>query len=1357
MNNRKVIDVSGLKNLISLDISQLKYVCPIVFFFFISTSLAQQREIFKLTPEHGLSHSTVYDIIQDKEGFIWIATGEGLDKYDSHTIYTYRNEAIGQGFTQIKALQTIGDNLLVGTNKGLYSYNPSLDNFCLLNDSNVAIGSINRLYCSEDKKIYICSKNGLFTINATNYIESVFRDKNVRAVCDYRADVYFVALDDQIILINRLGETLKSYKYPERPNAPSPSGFYVSPTLFKDKGGDIWLGSLRGLFRYDPEADKFIYESFAGEPNQLEANVVRAIAEDEDDLLWIGTEYGVYVYNRTTRKSLHYNQSFYNTPTNLSDKAIHSLYRSKENIMWIGTYFGGLNYAKPVKNGFNKLLPGEVNTSLAGKAISQIIQSKNGKIWLGTEDGGITIYDRKKNSYGYLKHSKTSGPSLSSNNVHALLEDHLGQIWIGTFLGGLNRFDPNTKEIKVYKNERDDTSSISNDHVYSLLQPSPDKLLIGTQYGLNMYDYSTDSFSLHLPETFRDKFIYDLLLDSNGAIWVCTSRSGIFRIDSSGKISNYTAHVSNGLFSNEVIAAYEDSLGQLWFCTYSGGLFKWNPDTQSFLNIGKEQGLANNTVYGILEAKNGYFISTNAGLDFYDGKLSDFTHYTISDGLSSNQFNYNSSYKDNDGWMYFGSVNGVTYFHPDSLKLRNTAVGLHFTGLKIFNEDVAISEKSVLKKHINKLDTLTLKHNENAITIEFTEIDHIAEGDNSYAYYLEGYESDWIYGGENRSAKYTNLPHGEYIFHLKSQNNASAGSRLGNKKLFIQILPPFWLTNWAYAIYVFLFLCIVYSSYRFLRFIQNKNLALQLERLEKEKMQEINHHKLNFFTFISHEFKTPLTLIIAAIEELSVNISLSGDHYSFFSIKQNAKKLHHLVQQLIKFRKVEADHERLELSKGDVVLFLSDTFYAFNPLFNHKKLTASFSSNTKESTSYFDAEKLETIVSNLLSNAIKNTKPLGKIEMKICISKNSDYIKITISDTGKGLSDYDRKNLFIPFESQSKKDKTGSGIGLALVKSLVVFLEGTINFDSIPEKGSVFSVNLPLHQNPRELSDIVQIDGNKSMDVPSDLIISNEIYDNSIPQYIKTPEGNKNFSMLIVEDNRELITFLHKHFSTAYKVMMAKNGKDALAKMQKIKPDIILSDIRMPSMDGFTLCKIVKQSEKTSHIPFLMLTGQSDEKDKLNGLEFGANAVIDKPFNIKELDLLVKNLLASNNNLQERFSSILQKKSDQIPKNNKDREFLLKITDLVEAHYENPDFSTGKLSELVGISRSLLHVKMTELTGKSTSKFIKNIRMEKASVLLQEGYSVSEVAFMVGYEPSYFSRAFKKHFKTPPSKYLPDN
>lgn len=1314
---------------------------------------SQQHEFFKVLPEQGLSHSTIRSITKDKDGFVWIATLEGIDKFNGTTIKTYPRNELGVDCTVIRSLLVTVDDLYAGYNNGVLKYNIELDKFVPIESKDYVVGTVNNLYYGSNELVYICSQKGLFSVDSDNFFNKIVQNENIRAICEYKTNIFFIATNDNILLINSFGEIIKEYDYPEKPDAPSRKGAYGRPTLFKGSDSNIWLGTLQGLFKYNFNEDIFQYVEFIGGNERIESFAIRAINEDNYDNLWIGTENGLFVYGKSTGEIIHYGQSFQNNPYTLSDRSIHSLFIDDNDTFWIGTYFGGVNYTKSNQIGFQNLTPNDFFPSINGKAISDLIEVGKEDIWIATEDGGITIFNREKKTFEYLIHDDENKNTISSNNIHALFEDNRNNIWIGTFLGGLNKYNISSKEIKLYKNEEDNESSISNDHIYSLLQLDNENLLVGTQFGLNVYNYDLDSFSLYKPEYFQDKFIHDMLIDIRGDLWICTSENGIFKVAiEKDEVINYSQTTEmNSISENEINAIYEDSLGNLWFCTYNDGLIKWDSELEKFSTIKKADGLSNNTIYGILEATGkGYYISTNSGLNFYSPELSDIKHYDEAAGISSEQFNYKAYLKDSDGWLYFGSLNGLTYFHPDSLKVFKKNNNIRFSSLKVFNKEVEIGKESILHKHIDKIDTLHLKHNQNAITIEYVQLDYSNNSKNQYSYFLEGYETDWQNVENNTSATYTNLPPGNYKFHVKlTEDKENDGlSRL----LVITISPPFWQTDWAYFLYTVFFLLIAFSTFKLISFIQQKNVAIQLERVQKEKIEELNQHKLNFFTFISHEFKTPLTLIIAAVDKLN-RTSFSEDSNNLVSIKKSARKLHHLVQQLLTFRKIETDHAKMNLSSGDIVLFIRDTFSTFSPLFKVKQHKALIETNTESFNCYFDAEKIETILSNLISNAIKYTKPFGKITLTLKIteptkSQKNSFIKISISDTGSGIKKETQENMYIPHFTTEKASKYASGIGLALVKSLVDLLNGKISYSSTVGKGTSFNIELPLAFEAPKNAQTNVIYGNKKMELPTDLIIEKE-------EQIEAKSINKNgdFTILLVEDNKELINFLYKHFSKSYKVIKAFDGNDALSKIEKSAPDIIISDLKMPNMDGLSLCKILKKSEKTKHIPFILLTGQSYNKQKIESLELGVSAFITKPFNLKELSFTVKNFIDSSKNVQHHFSSLFEKSNHDIPDNNRDKEFLLQVTNLIEANYLDPTFSIQTLSEMAGISRSLLHVKMKKIVGISTSHYILKIRMQKSAQLLREGYSSSEVAYKLGYEPSYFSRVFKKYFEVSPSEY----
>lgn len=1323
-----------------------------------STLVCQNYEFEKLTTKEGLSHSSVFGITQDERGFIWFATREGLNSFDSYNIKSYydknTNSSSNLSDNTINCIISTKYGLYVGTQYGVDKFIPEIDKFQHLTKGDSINGNVLNLYESTEKVIYISTTNGLYKLDDIDNIKQIIKNNYVRAVCNYKNNVLWAALNRKIILINDSGEYIKEYNLSSAFTSSRNNHFNTINKLFKDKDGIVWVGTSNGLFYFDPIQDKFIIADFVSN-TELEENVVRDIAEDQNNNLWLGTENGVLVYNKDTHLSYRINQSFNNDKNTLSDKSVYSIYISKDNIVWIGTYFGGVNFAKLEQAGFLKLDAKANGNFLRGKAVSQITEDMQGSLWFCTEDGGITIIDKHSHDYKYLNISN----GLSSNNIHSICHDNRNNIWIGTFLGGLDCLNKKTGKIKVYKNKIGDSTSISNNYVYALRQDTRGKLWVGTQFGLNIYNYEKDCFEAFKPSIFYDKFIYDILEDKDYNIWICTRFSGIYKYNvTTDNIEHFSTLnlKDNGLKSDQIISVFQDSKGNLWFGSLNGGLIKWITKAKKFKSFTIKDGLPNNNVYGAIEDDNGFIWATsNKGLSKLDPSTEKFTNFNISNGLTTNQFNFKSLYKSSDGTLYFGSINGLVYFNPSDFSFNNQNPNIHFTSLKLFNDDVTIGNKNnILSKDIDFTDTIKLKYSQNVITIEYSGINFKTYGNNEFAYFLEGFENKWNKVGNKTSATYTNLSPGDYIFHVKMLNFSKNSS---SRKLHLTILPPFWQSNWAIIIYVILTASIIFAYVKFVQFVNNQKLAVKIEKVEKEKIKEVNMHKLNFFTFISHELKTPLTLILASIENYFQQRVASNHPEELVSVKQNARKLHHLILQLMEFRKMETDHAKLELKQGDIILFLKDTFNAFVPLFEHKNIEHHFSQNFTEYNCYFDSVKLEMIFTNIVSNAIKYTENNGRISVNAKIADKLDIhhraiLTITIIDTGKGMTDEEINKVFTPFYKIENEDiqVDGSGIGLALVKSLVSFLEGTIDIKTEKENGSSFIVQIPLFLKNKFKEKIETINGNQFVDIKPDLLL-NTVGFNYNEQLQDLP---RDLSILIVEDNKELIRFLSKHFSNKFKVISAKDGLDALKKLERSFPDLIISDVKMPNMDGVTLCKKVKLNNATSHIPFVLLTARTEETQKIEGLSAGANAYLAKPFNLKELDLLIKNLLESNKNFKKRFSVLSNRKQESIPSNNRDIEFIRKIKNLVDTNFKDPNFNIQGLAEKAGISRSLLHIKMKKIMKTNASDYIRKVRMTYAIELMKQGKLISEVAYKVGYnDPNYFSRVFKKEYNVSPSDY----
>lgn len=1323
----------------------------------------QEISFEKITTDNGLSHNTVFTIVQDRQGFMWFGTGEGLNRYDGSTIvshYADPTDTTQLASNEINVLEIGPDGqLYIGTPLGLQVYDSRKGNFRRIQYQQKSIGQVNRIVSAHDSTLYICTNQGLYTLKkGMTRLSLLVGGANIRNLLEYKRGVFWYSTFHQLVMINEHGDVIKQY-FDVRDGA----NHVISLTdntscLYKDTFGNIWLGSNKnGLLKYDAEQDVFVPVVPRHKSNPLEVNIVRGISEDVDGNLWIGTETGLFVYSHATNTFRHYTQSFEQPSAALNDKAIYSIYRSREGIMWVGTYFGGVNIDKPREKGFKVLKADGGVKALSGKAISDIVQDKRGNLWIATEDGGINIWNRKTGAISYLKNEPGKN-SLSVNNVHALYED--GDVfWIGTFLGGVNKYDLRTKHFNAYKNDKAETFAFVNNMVYTIHRDRNGVLWIGTIAGLNQFDPKKDTYDYFRPEIFRGKFIYDLYEDRVGGMWICMSQSdSLYYYSTAARTFNkYRYYDSTAAPNIGFIAALEDSKGDMWFGTMNRGLVKFDRAGSRFSSYTMKDGLPNNFVYGLLEdARGNLWLSTNKGLSRFNPSTNVFTNYDASHGLA-NQFNYKSSFKDRDGWMYFGSINGLYYFHPDSLVTNDAIPSTYLSDFKLFNRSVPVAKGGVLEATVDATEVITLTYADNVITIDFGAINYSSSGNMKFAYFLEGFETDWNYVGAKNSATYTNLSPGSYTFKVKSANNDGVWSS-NVRELRLVVLPPFWASTWALIVYSAIVIGMFLLYRAFLSYRNREKMAIQLERIEKEKIRELNQHKLNFFTYISHEFKTPLALILASIDKfLQLKTSNDDQVSGLTSIKRSAKRLQHLVDQLMEFRRIETDHAKMRYVNGDLIVFLRDTFFAFTPLFNNKGIDFYFNSDKPGFVTYFDADKLEKIITNLLSNAVKYSPAGAVIEMEVSINPVSqgetDIARIIICDTGVGMETEELSNVFTAFyqTEHGKKAGTGTGIGLSLVKSLMDFLNGRIEVTSKPNAGTQVSLTLPL---PKHIvaGTVDKLEPSREVDL-----------DHVLPPVdLRSPEKEEEegaarirYQLMIVEDSEELVSFLGSHFESKYKIVKAANGLIALNKLKKSLPDIIISDIMMPEMDGIELCRAIKSDLNTSHIPVIFLTAKTTIESKLEGLSEGADAYLAKPFSLKELDLVVSNLLSARSTLRDHFLKFGSVKNLDVTLVNRDQEFVLKLTQIVEANLDNASFNIGLFADAACVSRSLLHLKLKKLVNVSASEFIRNIRLKRAAELLRgTDFTVADVATKVGYaDPNYFSRSFKEKYNVNPSDY----
>lgn len=1312
--------------------------------FIFGHAPAQEVHFKKLTVNQGLSYNTVYAIGQDQNGFMWFATREGLNRYDSYTINTYYIQSTKtlESANKINALLCDNSLIYLGTDNGLYIYDAKTDQ--IAESALLKIQAPVNFLLKSKATLFIGTSDGLYQVDNGKAVPLGRPHVPARAMGVLPGNTFLVFLGNKLQIISRDGEILKTFNEQDLDILRFQDlDIY---TMYPDAEGLVWLCTNHGLFYYQPSVREFSRLNFCFRENQ-EANTVRAITANPNGLLYIGTEDGLYIYNRLTGEAKNYKQSFENDPEKLNDNAIYSIYLAGDSSIWLGTYFGGVNYIPSNTYGFQSFIAKNGNQGLSGKAVSQMMEDSLKNIWIGTEDGGITIYHPDNNAYSYIN-KNTSPYYLSVNNVHAIENDGYGNIWVGTFMGGLHQFDLKRQKTIVYRNRPGDTTSLSNNYVYAIYRDSRGKLWIGTQNGLNLFDYKTKKFSLFRPDIFRDQFIYDIIEDSDQDIWFCSRYDGIYRYNpSAGSVKHYSATGPHArLPSNQIISVYQDSKRRLWFGTLNGGACIYSMDNDSFDILNTSNGLINDNVYGTLEDNDGFiWLTTNRGLSRYNPRNKHFTNYDSKYGLPSNQFNFKSYLKSSKGRLFFGSINGLCSFNPTEITQSRPKIPLRFTDFKLFNKSVVPSRTAVLKKAIDYTNKIEIPYAQKVFSISYAAINYGNPGSTKYAYYLEGFEKGWNDVGDNNSVAYTNLSPGNYIFHVRAvQPDGSAYSN--ERTLHIRIMPPFYLTKTAYGFYAFLLCLLIWSYARFVRFLHQKKLEVQIQRIEKEKTEELAQNRLTFFTFISHEFKTPLTLILASIEKFA------GERTEEFKknpellrIKNSASILFRLVQQLMEFRKIETNYSSVNLSYLDLISFAKETTHFFDSIANNKGVSLEFQADQKEMLCYFDTEKLEKILFNLISNAIQNTDS-GKISVSIRFkegTKSTRILHINVSDTGKGMSPQEVKNIFNLFY-KSSGNKEGSGIGLALVGALVKYLNGETKIQSTEAQGTKIEVLLPILLKPSSLVLKQEIENARNPNISSQTVSTIEAGD----------DGPRKYTLLIVEDNRELLSFLSKHFSKSYQVVTASNGASALKKIEKAVPDVIVSDVKMPKMDGIELCRRLKDDDRFNYIPVVLLSGQDTDNLKIDVLDVGADAYLNKPFILREFELVISNMIKSRTMLRAHVAGTEEFATEKLPNNNRNQEFLNRLSEVLERRFSDSNFTVEDLARDLRMSRTSLHQYAKKVLDKSASELLNEYRLRRACVMLKNNIPVKDTAYYCGYnDPNYFSRMFKTKFGITPTQY----
>ena len=1291
----------------------------------------------------GLSHTTVPSITQDSLGYMWFATYDGLNRYDGYTFKVYRhNDSIPGSISSDIVRQVITDfegNVWAASENELSLYDRTDDSFKHFSVgpaegySIEAVIPINRdtLATTGNNQLSLFDKNTEEFINLE--VPAGFRGTalaskgNLLIAGSEEGSLVSKSLEDNSLHVFRL--PIKT-----RINA-----------IMVDKD-EAWIGTEgAGLYIYNLSS-KRLQRYTTDDSSGLGSNFVRSLKRDKTGRIWAGTFQGLSILDPETNTFTNYT-STQESSKGLSQSSVRSIYIDSQDGIWAGTFFGGLNYFHPLENQFRTLQHDYSGPSLNDNVVSCIEEGKDGKLYIGTNNGGVNIYNPHNGDFKQY----TIANGLTSNDVkaiyisdkHAYIGVHTGRMCIVNLTKG------SVNEIKS-----------SPQNVFAITEADGNKLWLGTLNGLVLYDPEANTFQ-HIDSDTKGIAIHpnsvtNLFKDNKGRLWLYGDEGFNAYVPDGSRLrkSNITDKLQSISNINTSVIYQNSEDNTIWIGTRNG-LYRYDENNGNLRHFTTEDGLANNIVYGILITGNGeIWISTNGGLSTLDPKTMTFRNYSTKDGLPSNQFNVGSSCLASNGSIYFGGVNGITYFNPTELQLNPFSPKPLFTGLKLFNTYISPGDGSgILKKSIDQTESITFGADQSMFTVEFSVCNYIAGEHNTFAYNLDGQDEDWYFTDDIRSVTYHNLPAGKYTFMVKAANNDGVWSE--PTMLSITVRPKWYNTWWAALLFIGFVILGVYLAIRYKWHKKSIRQQLEFERKDKQRLHEIDDMKVRFFINMSHELRTPLTLILLPITELIDKINDPTTLAKLKTVRNNAQRMLNIVNLTLDYRKAEMGMFKLSVSPTDVYSIIKRVFDIYEREAVRKNITYKLDSTIGDSPLLCDSKYLDLMVNNLISNAFKYTAAGGSIN--VSISRDGDYLHIEVRDTGCGIP-ADKLDVIFDRFYQVNDTKGGSGIGLSLVKNLCDKHHGTISVKSQPGQGTSFLISLPVSEKAYSKDEIIE---NRMLDnEPVDKTINDSML---IPDSYETIDNQEDVSqkdkertIMVVDDNTEIVRYLTDSLNKDYRVLQAYDGAEGLNILASENIDLVITDVMMPDIDGIQLCRAIKRNIRTSHIPVIMLSAKGDVADQLDGMKVGADDYLPKPFSMQLLMAKIRNQFRTRDMAIRNYSNSSAIEPEKVAGNPLDEKFLKDAMEIMEKHLDDSQFTTDEFARSMCMSRSSLHMKMKALTGESTNEFIRRIRMNKALDLLKSGnYNVSEVSSMVGYStPSYFAITFKKFYGSQPSDFI---
>jgi signal transduction histidine kinase/ligand-binding sensor domain-containing protein/DNA-binding response OmpR family regulator len=1296
---------------------------------------------------------------------MWFGTEGGLNRYDGHTVRVYESNSNDSTSLEVRWTRAICEDtagtLWVGA-KGLHRYNRDQDNFTRYSLGQDA-GTIICLLYDSTNVLWIGTSSGLFRFDInTGKAERmpIFEGESGVEV--------FRIVDDHhgnLILAGVFRSTLLLFNKTSLEISVLVQGFGGSTSVYPD-GNIYWIGTLDGLVRFDASKNSTV---------RFGSGMVEGIQKDHLGRLWVGTRgEGLNLLDQISSRFLSY------APAGVKGSWVHSLFVDRSGTLWVGTNNGvskASRWSKPFRYyshsplDSHSVVPGEVRS---------VLEDSEGKIWIGAYGNQWSRFDPARNTFRTYTHLFEKG-----GVAFMMYQDKAGTMWIGG--NGLRTIRPGTDAIE----RRRLSPTVEMARVEDIHEDRFGNFWVATwALGIGRYDRTKVTTRWYAVDTTlnvdgRPPSVFGIHEDHTGRLWVSTVAGGnryqLYEYNRELDVFERRLRNISPRISSRVNCLYEDTAGRIWLGLGTGlGLYEVEADSVELVS---SEGRSLYSVFGILEDRRGnLWMSTYRGLSKYDTQSKRFTDYPFP-GLSLYPVQVGCC-KPRTGEFIFGLGEGFVMFHPDSIRDNPDVPPIKITDFKLFDQSVGIGGHSPLKENILITDRLDLAYNQNTVTFEFAALDYTSPDDNQYAYTLEGFDESWVRAGTRHRAHYTNVPPGEYVFRVKGSNSDGVWNEAG-ASIVVVVTPPWWKTTGAYAGYALAVLGLLYTIRRSEKNRDALRHQMEIEKVKAEKLREVDQLKSRFFANISHEFRTPLTLIKGPLEKMLAEEREETKQQHLSMMQRSADRLLRLINQLLDLSKLESGAMKLRASRGNIVPFVKGIASSFESSAGMRGITVTTESDAEEIEAYFDRDKLEKILTNLLSNAFKFTPDGGRVTVR-CHSERTEesaiqkrdssvaalpqndrysrgFLSITIADTGIGISADELPRVFDRFyqvDQSQTWEYEGSGIGLALTKELVELHHGTISVRSEIGKGTEFTLTLPLGQEHLKDGEVLETEDGEREEVAMPIAAAIHVDDpagrgksplRDKPTRIVT--GMSLPIVLIIEDNADVRAYIKEYLVKSYHLIEAHDGAEGIERAQEVIPDLIISDVMMPKKDGYEVCKTLKLDERTSHVPIILLTARAGTENKIEGLETGADDYLTKPFDAKELLVRARNLIEVRRKLRERFSVGQVLKPGEIAVTSMDDAFLRKVKVAVESRMEDEDFSVEELAVTVAMSRSQLHRKLTALTNLTPSEFIRYLRLHRAMDLLkQNSGTVAEVAYSVGFgSVPYFTQAFKAQFGSLPS------